>query len=247
MRRWMASLLAIAPICIILKAEAAGLAAFSSTAGLVPPAPWQVVALPDRYNKPVSLFDLVDLDGQHVLRVRSDSSWGNLVHLTSFPVRPGTLLKWRWRLDQPLSKADIHAKATEDSPLKVCVSFDMPVENIPDGERTTFKLVQFFSKAKLPTATLCYIWGHKEAIGYEQASLFTARMRFVVLANESSPAKTWVSKERDIYADFLKAFGREALSVPAISAIFIGADADNTKASGLGYVGDLQLVTGITP
>ena len=145
-------------------------------------------------------------------------------------------------MDQPLSKADIHAKATEDSPLKICVSFDMPVENIPAGERTSFKLAQFFSRAKLPTATLCYIWGHKEAIGHEQASLFTGRMRFLVLANESSPLKTWVSKERDIYADFLKAFGREALVVPPLTAIFIGADADNTKAIGLAYVGDLDLV-----
>lgn len=242
MRRWMASLLAIATLSTLLKAEAAGPAAFSSTAGPVPPPPWQVVGMPERYNKPVSQFDLVDLDGQHVLRVRSESSWGTLVHARGSAVKPGTLLKWRWRLDQALPKADIHAKATEDSPLKVCLSFDMPVENIPDGERTAFKLAQFFSKAKLPTATLCYIWGHKEAIGHEQASLFTARMRFVVLANESSPLKTWVSKERDVYADFLKAFGREALTVPAISAIFIGADADNTKASGLGYVGDLELL-----
>lgn len=220
---------------------AAGLTAFSSTSGSQPPSPWQVVGLPERYAKPVSQFDLVDLDGAHVLRVRSEKSWGSLVHPINEAVKPGSVLRWRWRLEQPIAKADIHAKATEDSPLKVCLSFDMPAEQIPAGERALFKLAQLLSREKIPTATLCYIWGGKEAIGYEQASLFTGRVRFIVLANESTPTKTWVNKERNIYADFLKAFGQETTTVPALSAILIGADADNTQGSGMGYVGDVQL------
>ena len=222
--------------------RAAGLSAFSSAPGSQPPVPWQVVGLPNRSEKPVTQFDLTDVDGAHALRVRADKSWGSLVHPTKDAVKPGTMLRWRWRLDQPLPKADIHAKATEDSPLKVCVSFDMPVDKIPGAERTMFRFAQFMAREKLPTATLCYIWGAKEAIGYEQASLFTARVRFVVLANESTPLKTWASKERDIYADFMKAFGHEAGTVPALIAIVIGADADNTLGQSYGYVGDLQLL-----
>ncbi|MFM7331025.1 MAG: DUF3047 domain-containing protein [Brachymonas sp.] len=222
--------------------SAATIAAFSSISGNQPPAPWHVVGLPERYNKPVSQFELVDVDGIHVVRVRADRSWGTLVHPVKEVVKPGSLLRWRWQLVQPLPKADIHAKATEDSPLKVCLSFDMPAESIPSGERTLFKFAQFLSREKIPTATLCYIWGSKEAIGYEQASLFTARVRFVVLANESTPLKAWQSKERNIYTDFLKAFGHEAGTVPALTAITIGADADNTQGSSYGYVGDVQLV-----
>jgi hypothetical protein len=233
----------IAATCVLLstQAGAAGLTAFSSTTGSEPPAPWKAVGLPERYAKPVSQFDLVDLDGAHVLRVRSDKSWGTLAHPVNEAIKPGSMLRWRWRLDQPLAKADIHAKATEDSPLKMCLSFDMSADSIPSGERALFKLAQFLSRDKIPTATLCYIWGGKEAIGYEQASLFTARVRFIVLANESTPLKTWASKERNIYADFLKAFGHEAGTVPALSAILIGADSDNTQSIGYGYVGDVQL------
>ncbi len=226
-----------------VSAWAAGLSAFSTTPGSQPPAPWQVVGLPERYAKPISQFELVDLDGAHVLRVKADKSWGSLVHPVNEAVKPSSILRWKWRLDQPLSKTDIHAKATEDSALKVCLSFDMSADKIPDGERALFKFAQLLSKEKIPTATLCYIWGGKEAIGYEQASLFTARVRFIVLANEGTPLKTWQSKERNIYADFLKAFGQEAGTVPALSAILIGADADNTQGSSMGYVGDVQLST----
>ncbi len=220
---------------------AAGLTAFSSSQGGQVPAPWKIVGLPERFNKPVTQFDVTDVDGQQVLRVKADKSWGSVVHPMNEVVKPSSVIKWRWRLEQPLSKADIHAKATEDSPLKVCLSFDMPADNIPNGERALFRLAQLFTRDKIPTATLCYIWGAKEAIGYEQASLFTARVRFIVLANESTALKTWVGKERNIYADFLKAFGHEVVTVPALSAILIGADADNTLGSGLGYVGDVQL------
>lgn len=231
-------------VCAFLStsAWAAGLTAFSNTPGSQPAAPWHTVGLPERYNKPVSQFDLVDLDGAHVLRVRADKSWGTLVHPINEAIKPSTLLRWRWRLEQPLVKTDIHAKATEDGALKVCLSFDMPADNIPSGERTLFKFVQFVSKEKIPTATLCYIWGGKEAIEYQQASLFTARVRFIVLANETTPLKLWQSKERNIHADFLKAFGHETGTVPALSAILIGADADNTQGSSAGYVGDVQLV-----
>lgn len=226
-----------------VNACAAGLVAFSSTAGSQPPAPWHTIGLPERYNKPISHFDLIDLDGAHVLRVKADKSWGSLAHPFKESITPNSTLRWRWRLDQPLAKSDIHAKATEDASLKVCLSFDMPADKIPSSERALFRLAQFFTKEKIPTATLCYIWGGKETIGYEQASLFTARVRFIVLANEATPLKAWQSKERNIHADFLKAFGHEAGTVPALTAILIGADADNTQGSSMGYVGDVQLST----
>jgi Protein of unknown function (DUF3047) len=223
-------------------AWAADIPAFSTSPGKPVPPPWLVVGMPDRYNKPLTQFELADVDGQHVLKVQADKSWGTLVHAVSDPVKPSTLLRWRWRLDQPLPKSDIHAKSTEDSALKVCLSFAMPEENIPSGERTMFRLAKLMSREKIPTATLCYIWGGKETIGYEQASLFTSRVRFIVLANESTALKTWHSKERNVYADFLKAFGQEAVIVPALSAIIIGADSDNTQGLSMGYMGDVQLV-----
>lgn len=217
-------------------------AAFSSAPIGAAPAPWKVIGLPERYAKPVSQFEVTELEGSRVLRVKSDRSWGTLAHPSQETVKPNTLFRWRWRLDQALPSSDLRNKATDDGALKVCLSFDLPIERVPAGERTLIRLVQFFTKDKIPTATLCYLWGGKETIGYEQASLITNRVRFVVLANESSPLKTWQSVERMVYADFLKAFGHEAQVVPTLNAIIIGADSDNTSASSLGYVSDVLLV-----
>jgi Protein of unknown function (DUF3047) len=239
--RWhMKFLLSLA--LLITNASTASPVSFSSASGNTPPPPWFTAGLPERYAKPITQFDLTELERARVLRVRTDKSWGTLAHPLKEAVKPTTILRWRWRLDQPLAKSDLRAKTTDDGALKVCLSFDMPADNIPGGERALFKLVQFFTKEKIPTATLCYLWGGKETEGYEQASLITARVRYVVVANENSPLKVWNEKERNIHTDFLKAFGQETQIVPALSAIIIGADADNTLGSSLGYVSDLQLI-----
>jgi len=126
-----------------------------------------------------------------VLRVRKDKSWGSVVHLVNDAFKPNTVI--RWRLDQPLPKAETRSKESEDSTLKVWLSFDMPTDNITSRERALFKLAQLFTREKIPAATLCYVWGNKETVGYEHASLFTNLVRFIVMANDGSPLKTWVN------------------------------------------------------
>lgn len=200
------------------------------------PAPWRFVGLPARYATPATQFDIVEIDGIKVLRVSANKAYGNMVHDWA-----GLLegIKFRWRLDSPLLKANLKSRKTEDIALKVCLSFDLPVEQIPAGERATFKLAQFFSRDKLPTATLCYVWAHAEAVGSEFASPYTGRVRYIVLNNEESPLKTWQEHQRNVKTDYFKAFGTESPTKPAITAIIVGADSDNTLDSSLGYVADI--------
>jgi hypothetical protein len=219
------------------------LAAFSSAPGSDIPKPWRFVGLPERYAKPPTAFDLTDLDGQRVLRVKTDKSYGNLVYDIALgsPIAQAHTLKWRWRLDAPLLQADLSNKKTEDVAIKLCVSFDMPVANIPGSERALFRFAQFVSRDKLPTATLCYIWAHKEPVGSVLQSPYTGRVRYLVIDSGVVQLKSWQAHERNTSADFLKAFGEEIPTVPAQTAIIIGADADNSLGMSLGYVGDIQL------
>jgi hypothetical protein len=194
------------------------------------------VGLPERYAKPPTLFDLTDLDGKKVLRVRTDKSYGNLVHVWRGPV---SSVKFRWRLDTPLLKASLKSKVSEDSALKVCLTFDMPLAQVPTAERTKFRLAQLFSRDPLPTATLCYVWAHAESVGSELPSPYTGRLRYIVLNSGEGQLKTWQEHQRDVHADFLKAFGTESNAVPAVTAIIVGADSDNTHDASLGYVADI--------
>jgi Protein of unknown function (DUF3047) len=200
------------------------------------PAPWRFAGLPARYALPATQFDIAEIDATKVLRISANKAYGNMVHDWTGPLEG---IKFRWRLDTPLLKANLKSKKTEDIALKVCLSFDLPAEQIPAAERTTFKLAQFFSRDKLPTATLCYVWAHAEAVGSELASPYTGRVRYIVLNSGESPLKTWQQHQRDVKADYLKAFGTESRKIPSVTAIIVGADSDNTLDSSLGYVADI--------
>ena len=228
-----------ASICGLLCAGSAlaiELAPLARPSGSEPTAPWHVVGLPEKYAKPVTAFDITSLDGKRVLRVKAESAYGNLVHPWSGPVGS---IRFKWRLDVPLLKANIKAKGSEDIALKVCLSFAMPTDKIPVGERLLFKLAQINSPEPLPTATLCYIWDHNLPVGSEQSSPYTKRVRYIVLNSGEDQLKTWQEHQRNVSADFLKSFGEETAVVPQVTAIIIGADSDNTADVSLGYVADI--------
>jgi Protein of unknown function (DUF3047) len=217
---------------------AAELSPFSKAKDATPPAPWHVLGLPGRYTKPVTQFDVTDLDNKKVLRVRTDKSYGNLVH--EWQGKASTL-SFKWRLDEPLLEANLKAKNTDDAALKVCVSFDMPMEKVPLTERAKLKMAQFLSHDHLPTATVCYVWAHAEPVGSDFDNPFSGRVHYFVLNTGEAHLKTWQSHQRNINADFLKAFGNETNVVPPVTAIIVGADSDNTLGSSLGYVADIAV------
>ena len=220
---------------------AATVHAFSSAAEGPPPAPWRVVGLPGNTKKPLTQFDIVQLGADRVLRVHADRSYANLTHALA-PKTTGHVLRWRWRLDQPITHADLHTKGGDDTPVKVCALFDLPLDHLGFVERNLLRLARSASGEHLPGATLCYVWDQKLAAGSELPNAFTQRMRYLVLDSVTSPLHQWVVHSRDLNADFLHSFGTESSTVPPLLAIAVGADADNTGESSLAYVGDISLV-----
>ncbi len=219
-------------------AHAAGPSAFSTGTSSNAPAGWRFVGLPERNQRPPTQFDIVNLDNRRVLRAVADASYGNLVYDWS---GPASTVQFAWRLDAPLTKADLHFKKTEDIALKLCMSFDMPAASIPAAERNLFRLAQLFSKEKLPTATVCYVWDHALPVGTEIPSPYTHRIRYMVLNSGEEALRTWQQHQRNIGADFLKAFGTESSVVPAVLAIILGADSDNTQGKSMGYFSDITV------
>jgi hypothetical protein len=100
---------------------------------------------------------------------------------------------------------------------------------------------------KLPSATLCYVWDHQLPAGSQLPNAFTKRLRYVVLDSGEKQLGQWVAHERDLVADFMRAFGQEADGMPPLIAIAVGADSDNTQSGSLGYLGDVVLTPASRP
>lgn len=214
---------------------------FSSASGGQPPAPWRTVGVPGGKIPPTA-FAVVDLDGHKTLRVEAIKSYGNLVHSVPQVVPDaGLKLRWRWRLEQPLSGADLRRREGDDSPLKVCALFDMPLEKLGLIERNLLRLARAASAEDLPSATLCYVWDASLAPGTLIRNAYTSRVRMIVMDSGENRLGQWQMHSRDLVADFRLAFGGESDTTPPLQALLVGADADNTGGHSLAYVGDITL------
>ncbi|MFN5179446.1 DUF3047 domain-containing protein [Limnohabitans sp.] len=208
---------------------------------------WRFVGLPHKPDVGITRFEPGGVDGVAGVRIRTDASYGTWVHAWRGP--PGTL-QWRWRLDEPLHgglrPADIRRKEGDDLALKVCVMFDHPLERVPFGERTLLRLARTVSGEDLPAATLCYVWDPLQAADASGANPYSRRVRFVVLQGQGAALQGWAAESRDVAADFVRLFGDELpagsdrRAVPAVSAVALGADSDNTRARSSGWVAQLQ-------
>ena len=219
-------------------AASSQLQAFADS-GNVPLAPWHVMGLPHQH-KPFTRFAVLDLDGRRALRVEAESSYGLLVHTLHADPAPQNL-SWRWRVDEPNLAVDLRSRQGEDSALKVCVLWDMPIERVPFVERQMLRVARGTSDVPLPAASVCYVWDAHLPVGTQLESPFTHRLRFIVLRSGDDSLQHWVSERRDIAADFFALFGAETDALPALIGVAVGADADNTHGHSLGWVAEMVL------
>ena len=212
---------------------------------------WRFVGFPRRQaDLPPTHFEPGQADGVRGVRVSTGASYGTLVHEWGGNA-PGPL-QWRWRLDMPLAGGktapDILTKAGDDAALKVCVMFDHALERVPFLDRTMLRIARSISGERLPTATVCYVWDSTHNAGLQAANPYTRRVRFIVLQGRSAPLQRWVSESRDTAQDFVDLFadelpaGRQTprAEAPAVTAVVLGADSDNTATKSIGWVTDLR-------
>ena len=201
---------------------------------------WRVVGWPDQ-RMPLTRYAAEVVDGRLALRLEARASYGNLVLATPAQAPPRTV-SWAWRMQQPNPAADLRVKAGDDAAAKVCLGFDMALQQVPFVERTLLRLARSRSADALPAATLCWVWGRGEAPGSVIANAYTRRVRYIVLRTAADATGTWFTETRDVAADFRRAFGDESPDTPALMTVIVAADADNTGASTVAHVADLQFV-----
>jgi len=233
-------MLAAVAAAFALHAAAAELAPLSKGSGGLPP-PWQVVTLPKipRHTQ----YEVVEVDGRRAVRATAEASYANAVHPLNADVAATPLLAWSWRVDRFPQGSDLTRKAGDDLAAKVCVLYDVPLERLATGDRLRIQLGRTLFRLDLPAATVCYVWDRTLPVGTLIPNIYTDRVRFIVLRSGAAPPGQWYDEQRDLRADFARAFPREAAGgLPPVAAVAFATDADNTASSALAYYGDIRLV-----
>ena len=201
------------------------------------PTGWIPLTLPKVAAPQVAL---VADEGVTVLRSIAEAAAGTVSHPLGHDVAARPVLRWRWKVDRVVEKADFATKAGDDFAARVYVFFDVPADSLSVGQRVKIFLARNLYGREVPTAALCYVWDNRHAPGTTRWNPYTDRVRTVVL--RSGGAGTWAVESRDLEADFREAFGAAGAGpVPRVTGIAAGNDTDQTGERVTAWFGDFRL------
>jgi Protein of unknown function (DUF3047) len=209
-----------------------------ATASITQPDPWaqwKRFAFP---GKRATEFVAQRLDGRDAMLATSDNAASMLRH--KLRIEPADLghVQFSWKVPALIDGADMAVREMDDSPVRVVLAFD--------GDRSTFsgrnyrmnEMMKLLTGEEMPYATLMYVWCNTCERGTVIHSPRTDRIRKIALEQGKQNLNQWLDYERDIRADYLKAYGE---APGALVGVALGTDTDNTHAQTKAWYGKLTL------
>lgn len=206
------------------------------SAGDAPP-PWEIVRLDQRV--PPTRYHVVEWDGITAVEALAEASMALLARPLDIDLEHTPVLCWRWRVDAPLSSADMATKAGDDYAARVYVTFSLPDEAMDFSTRFKLGLARNVFGKDVPDAAINYVWDNRYPIGTEKPNAYTDRNRMLVLRSGAGDAGAWVSERRDVVRDIASAFGTEQVRAVQLA---LAADTDNTGERARSGFADLHFV-----
>ena len=199
-------------------------------------AAWQNFKLP---NKQPSQYRYAVEAMRPAIEATAQSSASMLRQVVRVEPKDLGSLKFSWKLPALIQYADMTLREFDDSPVRVVLAFE--------GDRTKFsaknamlsELAQLLTNEPMPYATLMYVWCNECVHHTVIFNPHTDRIRKLPLESGPSQLNRWLDYERDVRADFIKAFGEEPGLLTSIS---IMTDTDNTKSLARAWYGPVSLL-----
>lgn len=193
--------------------------------------PWTV-----NRNKLPTSYSLIESDQRMVLHAEANGSASGL-YVPLVQRDPG-MLRWMWKTSDVIRVADNAVSHREDAPLRIFVAFDGDRSTLPLKDQLMYEMARITTGREMPYATLMYIWGGKRPEGSVLNNPHTDRVRMIVVDSGTRHTKEWRCHERDLRADYRKAFGTEPGKVLAVGLM---TDTDNTKSRAESWYGDIAI------
>jgi len=190
-----------------------------------------------RFKRPTR-YELIEDSGALVIKASADGSASGLRHAVKVDPASYPVLTWRWKVNELIESADNTRKHTEDSPVRVLVTFDGTIEKIPFPDRVLFDNVYLLTGRRMPYATLVYIWENRVPKNTVIPNLHTSRIKMLVAESGRKNVGRWQRITRHIMDDYRSAFGEEP---GMITSVGIMTDTDNTGLKADAFYGDIEL------
>jgi hypothetical protein len=239
-------ILCVASLGCALPATAADAATAHTTADITPFSKmtaggpiigWQALRIAPKAKN--TQFDLVNDNGQTVLRAEANNSMSAMSFPLQVDVNQYPRLRWRWKISSPVKSANMMKKSGDDYAARMYVMFDLPADKLPFALRAKLRFGENFYHQKIPNAILSFVWDNKHPIGTRQPNIYSDLVNMVVLESGTQKVGQWVIETVDLAASFKQAFGMNA---PRIVAIALASDTDNTGENVTAWYGDVEFL-----
>ena len=196
---------------------------------------WKHYTLP---GKTSTQFTAARKDGRDAVAAVAISSASMLRHAVR--VEPADLgnVRFSWKVPELIAQADLALRDKADSPVRIVLAFDGDRSKFSARNAMMSELARTLTGEELPYATLMYVWCNQREPGTVITSPRTDRIRKLVVESGPNKLNQWLDYERNIRADYERAFGE---APGALVGIGIMTDSDNTHSTVRAWYGPVRL------
>ena len=209
----------------------------AAPASAAPPAhaEWRHLTFP---GKTATQFGYVHTDGRDAIAVRAVASVSMLRR--SVRIEPEDLgsVRFSWKVPELIAGSDLAVREADDSPVRIVLVFEGDRSRFSRRDQMLSELARAVTGEELPYATLMYVWCNRREPGTVIPSPRTGRIQKLVVESGATSLNRWLDYERDIRADYQKAFGEPP---GALVGIGLMSDSDNTRSTTNAWYGPLWL------
>jgi Protein of unknown function (DUF3047) len=214
--------------------------AYAVTSGTSPTAAawhktWHHFTLP---GKTSTDYSFARVDGRNAVLAHAVSSASLFRQAVNIPAAQLDSIKFSWKVPELIAQADLAVRDNADSPARIILAFDGDRSRFSAKNAMLSELSHVLTGEPLPYATLMYVWSNKRPPGSVITSSRTDRIRKIVVESGTANLNQWLDYERNIRADFEKAFGEPP---GALVGIGIMTDSDNTRTTARAWYGRVDL------
>ncbi len=167
-------------------------------------------------------YKIESQNGESFVHAVSNGSCSALYHKIKLDVGKRPFLSWKWRVAGFPAKSgpdDLLNAEEDDFAARVYVIFP----------------ALFFSNSKV----LEYVWAEDLGAGGISSSPYSDNIKLIVAESGAKEGEGWVSEDRDVYEDYVAAFG--AKPKLDMGAIAIMCDSDSTDSSAEAFFDDIKI------
>jgi hypothetical protein len=196
---------------------------------------WDVVKIP---GKVATQYSVVRVSNRSALMANAVSSASML--RKDVRIEPDNLnaLSFSWQVKKLIAGADMAHRDHDDSPVRLVLAFDGDRSLFSTKNAAMSELSHALTGRPMPYATLMYVWCNHRPVESVIQNPRTDRIRKIVVESGDARLNQWNVYERNIRADYERAFGEPP---GALVGIGLMTDSDNTRSHAQAWYGAVRL------